>query len=197
MSEPRRRRAPMTRRDRFLIWMASVAFIIALFLLIVVGVLGLVRPFLVPTGSMTPAISPGDHVAMEGVTFLFRNPRRSDIVIFKTDGIPSMPAATIYEKRVVAEPGEQFHISDGKLFINGQRVAISNAAGEIIYQPPPGMESFSTTNDIVIPPGCYFVIGDNSTNSLDSRMYGAIPRSNIMGRVWFCYWPSGRIGRVK
>ena len=79
--------------------------------------LGLIRPFSVPTGAMTPAISRGDHFMMEGFTFLVRKPHRGDIIVFRTDGIASIPAATIYIKRVVGEPGERLRISGGKLYV--------------------------------------------------------------------------------
>jgi signal peptidase I len=82
---------------------------------------------------MAPAVSPGDHVMMEGITYLTRNPSRGEVVVFKTDGIDSLPPGQIYVKRVAGEPGDSLRISDGKLFVNGQRVALSNAVGEITY----------------------------------------------------------------
>ena len=96
---------------------------------VVLRVCGLVRPFSVPTGAMTPAVSAGDHVMMEGVTFLSRQPRRGDIVVFKTDGIASLPAATFYIKRVAGEPDDHVRISGGKLFANDKQISLSNAAG--------------------------------------------------------------------
>ena len=165
--------------------------------LIVLRIFGLVRPFSVPTGGMTPAVSAGDHLMMEGVTFLARQPRRGDVVVFKTDGIASLPSAQIYVKRVAGEPGDQLRISDGKLYINGQHVALSNATGEIAYVPPPFAGTLSAKTDVTVPEGSYFVLGDNSTNSLDSRFWGSLPRDNIIGRMCFCYWPPARFGVVK
>jgi signal peptidase I len=134
---------------------------------------------------------------MEGVTFLSRQPRRGDIVVFKTDGIASLPSATIYLKRVAGEPGDHVQISGSKLFINEKQVSLSNAVGEIAYDLPPHVETLSPKTDVTVPSGCYFVLGDNSTNSLDSRFWGSVPRGNIIGRVSFCYWPPQRIGGVK
>jgi signal peptidase I len=158
---------------------------------------GLIRPFSIPTGTMTPALSAGDHVIMEGMTFLRREPRRGDIVVFKTDGIPSLPPATFYTKRVAGEPGDRLRISEGKLFVNGRQVTLSNAMGEITYVLPANAEAISAKTETIVPEGCYFVLGDNSINSFDSRYWGGVPRNNIMGRVAFCYWPPGRIGGVK
>jgi signal peptidase I len=146
---------------------------------------------------MTPTVSPGDHVLMEGLTFLARKPRRGDVAVFKTDGIARLPAATIYVKRIVGEPGDRLRISDGKLYINDKHVALSNAAGEIAYPLPVGAESMASQTDVTVPDGQYYVLGDNSSNSSDSRFWGCVPAKNIMGRIAFCYWPPRKAGVVR
>jgi signal peptidase I len=165
--------------------------------LIVLRLFGLLRPFSMPTGSMTPAISPGDYVVMEGITFLVRKPRRGDIVVFKTDGIRGLHAGSLYMKRIAGLPSDHLRISEGKLFVNNKRLALSNAMGEIAYYPPSQAEASKLMTDMVVPMGCYFVLGDNSTNSLDSRYFGSLPRDNIIGRIFYCYWPPKRLGGVK
>jgi signal peptidase I len=146
---------------------------------------------------MTPAVSAGDHIMMEAISFLSRQPRRGDIVVFKTDGIATLPPATIYLKRVAGEPGDHVRISGGRLFVNDKQVSLSNAVGEIVYDLPPNAATFSPLTDLTVPTGCFFVLGDNSTNSFDSRFWGSVPRANIIGRVSFCYWPPERVGGVK
>lgn len=158
---------------------------------------GLIRPFSVPTGAMTPAVSPGDHVLMEGFTLLLRKPRRGDVVVFKTAGIASLPQATLYFKRVAGEPRDRLRISDGKLYINDTHVVLSNAVGTIAYLPPPGTERMARYTNVSVPDGHYYVLGDNSTNSSDSRFWGCVPAGNILGRVAFCYWPPQRAGGVR
>ena len=186
----------MSRRSKLLIALALVpaCFVGAL---IVLRICGLVRPFSVPTGAMTPAVSAGDRVMMEGVTFVARHPRRGDVVVFRTDGIASLPPATFYVKRIAGEPGDHLRISEGKLFVNDKQTSLSNAVGQIVYAFPPGAGTFSPKTDLTVPDGCYFVLGDNSTNSFDSRFWGSVPRRNVIGRVWFCYWPPERTGGVK
>lgn len=192
----RPQRTPLDRRSKLLIGLALIpaVFVGALILL---RILGLVRPFSVPTGAMTPAVSAGDHVMMEGMTFVARKPRRGDVVVFKTDGIASLPPATIHVKRVAGEPGDHLRISDGKLYVNDKHVALSNVTGEIAYFLPLRAETFSLKTDVTVPDGHYFVLGDNSTNSFDSRFWGSVPSENILGRILFCYWPPQRVGGVK
>ena len=165
--------------------------------LILMRVCGLLRPFSVPTNAMAPTISAGDHILMEGFTFLSRKPRRGDSVVFKTDGIGSLPPSTIYVKRVAGEPGEHVRISEGKLFVNDKQVSLSNETGEIVYELLPNSAGISPQTDATVPSGCYYVLGDNTTNSLDSRFFGGVSRGNIIGRISFCYWPPERRGLVK
>jgi signal peptidase I len=133
---------------------------------------------------------------MEGFTFVFGKPHRGDIVIFKTSGIESLPQDEIYVKRIAGEPGDHVRISDGKLFINEKPVSLSNAFREIVYNLSSAFQNSAKT-DMTVPNESYFVLGDNSTNSLDSRFWGSLPRANIIGRVAYCYFPPQRRGRVK
>jgi len=146
---------------------------------------------------MSPTLRPADHIIVEGFTYHFREPRRGEIVVFRTDGIPGTPDNQYYMKRVAGEPGEQLKLSDGKLEINGTQVHLSNSVGEIVSQVPPEFERFLTETNLVVPAQAYYVVGDNWTNSLDSRSYGCVPRKNIIGRVYLRYMPPNRAGRVR
>src|SRR5215813_11746617 len=174
---PRPSRSAMRGRSRLLIALALIPGI-CFGALIVLRICGLIRFFSVPTGAMTPAVSAGDHIMTEGMTFLLRQPRRGEIVVFKTDGIVSLPRPTYYVERVAGKPGDHVRISDGKLFVNDKLTSLSNAVGEIAYDPPPHYSAFSLQTDVTVPANCYFVLGDNSTNSADSRFWGSVPREN-------------------
>jgi signal peptidase I len=126
-----------------------------------------------------------------------RKPRRGDVVVFRTDGLPRVPAGNLYMKRVVGEPRDRVGISDGHLFINDQRVPIRNAAGEIHYVTPPANAGYPVITNMTLGADEYFVIGDNSLNSFDSRVWGPLPGKNIIGEIWFRSWPPNRAGVVK
>jgi signal peptidase I len=178
----------------------ALAIICSIFVgsIVALRIFGLLNPFIyIPSTSMAPTVSPGDHVILENFTYMKRKPHRSDIVIFKSDGITSLQPATIYDKRIVGEPGEHLRISDGKIYINDVYVMITNSNGEIVYPLTEQMKPFVHYADVMIPQGQYFVIGDNSTNSLDSRSWGCLPAENIKGRICFCFWPPTRFGEIK
>ena len=191
---PATQRPPKRSRRKVLILFAVLVGV----LLASLRPLGLVRPFKVPTGAMTPAVSPGDHFMMEGFTFLARKPHRGDIIVFRTEGIQSLPADQIYIKRVAGQPGERLRISDGKLYVNDAHIPLRNATGEIHYVFLPGSRYLaSSTDSVTIPGGHYFVLGDNSFNSADSRFWGFVPAKSIIGRASVCYWPPARIRGVR
>jgi signal peptidase I len=187
--------APLSRRIKVIIGLTTLpAWLLGA--LILLRLCNLIRPFSIPTGAMTPAVSPGDDILVEGFTYLFGKPHRGDIVVFRTAGIESLPQDQFYVKRIAGEPGDHVRISEGKLFINEKPVSLSNAFGEIVYGLPSGYEKSAKT-DLTVPNDSYFVLGDNSTNSLDSRFWGSVPRANIIGRVAYCYFPPQRKGPVK
>ena len=161
--------------------------------------LGLIRPFTFPTTGMAPALLPGDHFMMEGLTYVVRKPHRGDIIVFKTDGMQApLPAGQIYIKRVVGEPGERLRLTEGKLYVNDKPISLRNAAGEIVYVSSPWSKYLVSGSDtVMVPDGHYFVLGDNSTNSSDSRIWGFVPARNVMGRAGICYWPRNRIGGIE
>ena len=170
--------------------------------LICLRILGLICPYAIPTGAMAPAVSAGDHVLMENFTYLLREPRRGDIVVFKADGIDLLDPSSRYIKRVSGQPAERVRLSDDQLYINEKLTVLSNDFGGIDYGMPlfpPGVtpRMLPTQTNVTVPDASYFLLGDNSKNSLDSRFFGSVPRRNITGQIWFCYWPPQRVGLVK
>lgn len=142
-----------------------------------------VKAFKVPTGSMSPTIMPGDRLVVETVTYTFAEPQRGDIVVFRTKGIPGLREDTSYIKRVAGVPGDRVRIEPPHLLINDTVVSDS------------GVSLTNTPAEIVLGKDEYYVLGDNTLNSLDSRYWGPLPRRNIVGRPTRIFWPPSRIGQ--
>ncbi len=172
--------------------------------------------FEIPSSSMEKTLLVGDHVLVDRMTLAppahwapfvhYRNVRRGDIIVFFKPGEPDLYLV----KRVVGVPGDHIHLRDGIVYLNGQKQDEPQAAkpnyGD--YAPyrddfpavPPSQATEVTPTwsdelpthiqgeDLVVPPGRYFAMGDNRTVSLDSRYWGFVPRENIVGRPLFVYW---------
>ena len=155
--------------------------------------------FKVPTGSMEPTILPGDHLFVQTSAYWFAAPSRGDVVVFGTDELEAspLPKGQFYMKRVAGLPGEALQISEGRFLVNGRPLdkpaLLAGRNFGTFGMPPPGMGS----NVWLIPTNSYFVVGDNAANSLDSRFFGPIPRSSIIGRATKIYWPMARAGDIR
>lgn len=154
------------------------------------------RPFKVPVGSMKPTLMGGDGVAADQLmadrlSYRLSQPKRGDLVVFQTDGVEGLPPGLFYIKRIAGLPNETIVIKEGRLFVDGRQ--LSEADGI-----PPGVDYFDhpSTDEpgFQVPAGSYFVLGDNSAHSYDSRYWGAVPHENIYGRVARIYYPLSRAG---
>jgi len=149
----------------------------------------------------------GDHVFVDKVSYNFRAPRRGEVFVFSTAGIPTDPAhsypgapSQYYIKRLAGVPGDVLRIADPELFINGRLASepgfkrvMAGGDGYLGYSNPSslyGARYLTTTEDTFpVPSESYFALGDNSHRSLDSRFWGTVPRDNLMGCGLFVYWP--------
>lgn len=159
---------------------------------------GILRSFSVPTNAMSPAVKGGDHVLMRGRI----TPRRGDIVVFDTRDIPRLTQpgsrGQIYLKRLVGLPGETLSIAEGQLYVDGKPLPMRNKEGEINYTNMPGTMYLTKAGETVtVPADSYFVLGDNSPNSADSRYWGFLPKKSVLGRIFYCYGPTERRGPVQ
>ena len=172
--------------------------------------------FEIPSGSMIKTLLVGDHVMVDRITLApsaawspFEHARpvgRGDIVVFYKPGEPDM----FLVKRVMGIPGDRIHLRNGIVYRNGKALnepyaAKPSDADYIPYRDDfpavPPSEAYNVTatwqldlpthivgEDLVVPPGKYFCMGDNRPLSLDSRFWGFVPRENILGRPLFVYW---------
>jgi signal peptidase I len=126
--------------------------------------------------SMQSTLYPGDYVIVNKLAYRFKgSPERGDVIVFR---YPPNPDAIPYIKRVIGLPGDQIHILDGQVFINGQ----------LMFEPYLTVIT-SRGGDWTVPAGELFVMGDNRNNSSDSRTWGFVPFENIIGRAELIYLP--------
>ena len=164
-----------------------------------------VNPYRIPSSSMEPTLHcarPGsgcesrfsDRVLANRFIYHFRDPKRREIVVFKTP-----PAAQIacssgtgggggetFVKRLIGLPGDHWREQNGFIYINGKKL-------DEPYVKPDRRDA-ETIPEKTVPDGQYLMLGDNRASSCDSRRWGTVPRKNLIGPVFAIYWPPSRIG---
>jgi signal peptidase I len=168
--------APAAPRGRGVLALFACAVALVLLLRSFVG-----EPVRVPTGSMAPTVRPGDSVLVDKLAYRFGAPRRDDLVVFRRP-----VSGELMLKRVVGVAGDRVGIEDGVLHVNGRAVAepyVDHRRVDSVYFGP-----------VRVPAGAVFVLGDQRSNSQDSRVFGAVRRNRILGRADLRIWPPGGIG---
>jgi signal peptidase I len=186
-------------RRRILRELVSWAWVIASFLFIT-GTM--VQARVIPSGSMEQTLLVGDHLLMSRIGYdaslpftqyhlrLWRDPQRQQMIVFRSPNDAGLDLI----KRLIGIPGDQVEIRSGVVFINGAALA------EPYRNRPPDPSDFY--GPATVPPRSYFVLGDNRENSYDSRYWGFVPESNILGTPLVIYmslqapdeaWEPGRI----
>jgi signal peptidase I len=189
----------------------TVVLVALAILLAVVFKTFLVAAFYIPSGSMEPTLNVSDRVLVEKVSYRFGDVQDGDVVVFVHDdpGLvpsgPSNPVARFFSslgqaiglvppsdrdfiKRVVGVPGDEISCQDGHLLRNGKPVP------EPYLAPGVTTEGCKTTT---VRPGQLYVMGDNRTNSQDSRAFGPIDRSDVVGRAFVRIWPLTHMGWLR
>lgn len=153
----------------------------------------LVKPYRIPSASMEDTLLIGDRVLVDRISWRFSQPERGDIVVFH----PPFDGPVLI-KRVIGLPNDEVSLSGGFVYINGRRLDEPYVRRVDGRQEPSEPFSnglpWSLQEPYKVPAGSYFVMGDNRTDSGDSRDFGPIKRAQFVGRAFAKYWPPGRIG---
>jgi len=182
-------------------------------LLLIFALTLLLQSFVVPTGSMEDTVLIGDHIIVDKLAYAPPGPlsryvlpytpvKRGDIIVFKFP----LDVRENYVKRVIGLPGDRIRIVNKVLHLNGHALEEPYVVHKTSYQldyrdqfpaqptsplPPEAMRMLTENvenGELVVPADCYFALGDNRDQSLDSRYWGFVPRANIIGKPVFIYW---------
>jgi signal peptidase I len=133
------------------------------------------------SSSMVPTLQVGQYLLVNKLAYRIGDISRGDIAVFRSPQDPEL----ILIKRVIGLPGEEIYIVDGQVLVNGQPLA------EPYLAAPMGRAAWGP---FVLGPDEYLMLGDNRDNSNDSRYFGPVSRSAIIGKAWFSIWPPGGLG---
>ena len=155
-----------------------------------------VQSFSIPSLSMYPTLQVGDRIIVNKLSYHLHGVQRGDIVVFASPPLEDQEYADLV-KRVIGLPGETISAKGGHVYINGKRLnepwLPPGPASYTGALPGDAHPQFDLPGPVKIPPGEYYVMGDNRTDSEDSRFFGPIPRSLIVGRAEFVAWPLSHI----
>jgi signal peptidase I len=157
-----------------------------------------VNPYRIPSSSMEPTLHCArpalgcearfsDRVLANRFVYRFRDPKRGEIIVFDTppEAKQACGEGGTFVKRLIGLPGETVSERNGFVYVDGR------ALTEPYIQPQRRDHETDTWH---VPKGDYFFMGDNRNQSCDSRRWGPVPRKNLIGEVFFVYWPPNRIG---
>jgi len=180
-------------------WVESIiiAFILAMFIRTFI-----IQAFKIPTGSMRPTLLEGDLILVNkfiyGAKVPFthlrlpdvRKPKRGDVIVFIYPDNPKKD----FIKRLVAFEGESVEIKEGTVYINDKPLLTPEFSRRYYYNRG---EFAQAGIKITVPKDSFFVLGDNSASSQDSRYWGFVPGENILGKAILIYWPPRRIRIIR
>jgi signal peptidase I len=145
----------------------------------------------IPTGSMEPTIEIGDRLFAEKVSYHFTEPKPGDIVTFNDP----IEGGRVLIKRCVAVGGQTVDLIDGRVVVDGEALDESYTHGKPSV-PLDQMAGVHFQYPYTVPEGSIWVMGDNRTNSLDSRYFGVVSQDELIGRALFRFLPLNRFGAI-
>ena len=156
-----------------------------------------VQTFYIPSGSMEPTLQVGDRIVVNKLSYELHGVDRGDIVVFSRPPQENCggPEVNDLVKRVIGMPGDLVSVSAGNVYIDGRPLKETwlPASAHGTTSPGPSGTPYSLDRPYRVPTGDYFVMGDNRGDSCDSRWWGPIPHSLIVGKVDLRVWPISSI----
>ena len=170
----------------FLDFLETIVVSLAIFAVVYIF---LFQPHQVDGKSMEPNFHNAEYILTDKISYRISSPKRGDVVVFHSP----QDAGTDFIKRIVGVPGDLVMVKDGYFYLNGTRLdeEYINDPGKVA--PGRFLCVFATAE---VPNGQYLVMGDNRLHSSDSREWGFVPRTNIVGRAFFRYWPVDVFGTI-
>jgi signal peptidase I len=167
-------------------FLQSIVVVLAVMVMIYLFIMS---PQEINGASMEPNFHNGEYILTNKVLYKIYDPKRGDVVIFKSPRNKEID----FIKRIIGLPGERVRLSENAFFIDGQKL-------DEKYLPL-GVYVFGGTylrenEEVTIPEGKYFVIGDNRPHSADSREFGPIPKIDFIGKAFLRYWPFDKAGLI-
>ncbi|MCB9812784.1 MAG: signal peptidase I [Pseudomonadales bacterium] len=145
--------------------------------------------------SMFPNFDSGDYVLTDKVSYRTGEPQRGDVIVFHAPPEAGCPTGTgcDFIKRVIGVPGDRVAVHDGNVYLNDEKLEETYLPED--YKTIEG--KFIVGRTVTIGPNEYFALGDNRSHSSDSRVWGPVSSSEIVGKAFFRYWPMDKIGPIK
>jgi len=146
------------------------------------------QTFFIPSGSMEPTLQVGDRIIVNKLSVTFGTIHIGDIVVFKAPPAENCgEPVTDLVKRVIGIPGDHLTSRGNTIYVNGKKLDEKWPHTEPLGQ---------AIGNVTVPKNNYFMMGDNHSDSCDSRMWGTVPRSDIIGKAFVRIWPLRRIGFI-
>ena len=172
------RRSALRENIESLLWAAALALVIRAFIM---------APFKIPSGSMRPTLIEGDRILVNKFVSRLPPPLRGNIIVFRFPTDQKRP----FIKRLIAVGGDHVEIRDGHPWVNGRALVLPDGMNGAVYY---NQGTYGVEGEVIeVPAGHYFVLGDNSAASHDSRFWGFVPEPLLIGKAMVIFWPPGRI----
>lgn len=184
---------PLTALFRYLYEIIKTVIIVLVFALAIRTFA--IQPFIVDGRSMEPTFHDHEYLMVEKINFAFHAPNRGDIIVFRYPLNPSLN----YVKRIIGLPGDRVVVSQGKIIIYNNE----HTQGLELKEPYLASETLTRVQGDtrertwIVEPDTFFVMGDNRDHSDDSRIWGTVPKKNIVGKVWVTIYPFENFGLVQ